>query len=131
MEGKAVILIVDDTRIVRLALSSLLRQAGYQAESAADAEEALVKLAYGEYAVVLLDLVMPGMNGIELTRIIRQKYPRTEVVLMSGHLDCNQISLRTVFADAGRMPEILPKPFEPEKLIAAVSHALLRREAID
>ena len=78
------ILVVDDDEIVRLTLSRTLRQEGYVVRSAETGEEALTALQEKGYALVITDLKMPGMDGLELLKNIKQIAPDTLVFLLSG-----------------------------------------------
>ena len=82
----ASILIVDDDATIRDNLYELLSEE-YQCQTAATAEEALERLAASSYDVVLTDISMPGLSGLELLGLVRQKYPQTPVVVISGISD--------------------------------------------
>ncbi len=84
MENKARILVVDDEANARAALVELLREEGYQTESAADGFKALGKLADFAPDLVLTDLKMPGMDGIELLAKVKEHDPDTAVVVMTA-----------------------------------------------
>ncbi|HBP21300.1 MAG TPA: sigma-54-dependent Fis family transcriptional regulator, partial [Planctomycetes bacterium] len=82
---KARLLIVDDEAPLRRALARSLRREGYEVNEAEDGERALLLLEQGEYEVVLLDLRMPGRPGLEVLREIKQRWPLTEVIVLTGH----------------------------------------------
>jgi CheY-like chemotaxis protein len=98
------ILIVDDEEMVRNVLTLILGELQFDSDAALCAEEALGLIDRKSYDVVFTDYQMPGMNGIELIRHIRQKSPRSAVVLMTGCLDAE--ALRSSGADV-----CLRKPF--------------------
>jgi two-component system response regulator PilR (NtrC family) len=77
------ILIVDDEELVRKLYANYLGET-YSCEVARDAQEALEILARETFALVLTDIQMPGLGGIELLRRIRQLYPDTAVIIISG-----------------------------------------------
>lgn len=79
------ILVVDDEESMRLLLSSILKGEGYKIDTAANAEEALTKLEQKDYGLVITDLKMPGMDGIELVSRVREKHPDTTVVVLTAH----------------------------------------------
>lgn len=79
------ILIVDDAAEVRGFLGRLCRREGYETSEAASGEEALSFLQAQSYQVAVVDLVMPGMGGEELLRHIRQSYPLTDVIILTGY----------------------------------------------
>jgi len=79
------ILVVDDDETSRRALTRLLGSEGHVAHACESAAEALVALREGQYAVLLTDLVMPDMNGLELVRAARAIHPALRCMIMSGH----------------------------------------------
>lgn len=79
------ILVVDDEESMRLLLSSILKGEGYNLDTAANAGEALAKLEQKDYGLVLTDLKMPGMDGIELVSRVREKYPDTTIVVLTAY----------------------------------------------
>lgn len=81
------ILVVDDEESLRLSLKFKLKSAGFDVDTAVDGEEALDKLKAKPADVVLLDINMPRMSGIEALTIIRQTYPQTEAIMLTGFAD--------------------------------------------
>ncbi|MCX6132931.1 MAG: response regulator [Ignavibacteriales bacterium] len=81
------ILVVDDEESLRLSLKFKLKSAGFDVDTAIDGEEALEKLKAKPADVVLLDINMPRMSGIEALTIIRQTYPHTEAIMLTGFAD--------------------------------------------
>jgi len=81
------ILVVDDEESLRLSLKFKLKSAGFDVDTAVDGEEALEKLKAKPADVVLLDINMPRMSGIEALTIIRQTYPQTEAIMLTGFAD--------------------------------------------
>ncbi len=83
------ILIVDDEPMVRSSMARMMRSidAQYTVGEAEDGEEALSMLARQSYDLVITDIRMPAMNGIELCKHIHQKYPRMHVVMLTGYAD--------------------------------------------
>jgi CheY-like chemotaxis protein len=78
------ILIVDDEEPARQGLTALLARWGYDVEEAADGQDALAKAAAGLPAVVISDLVMPRMDGLELLRALKTDVPFASVILLTG-----------------------------------------------
>lgn len=78
------VLIVDDEEELVSALTERLELRGFVAAGATSGEEALAKLEAGSWDVVVVDIRMPGLGGLELTRRIRVEHPRTAVVLLTG-----------------------------------------------
>jgi DNA-binding response OmpR family regulator len=81
------ILVVDDEESLRLSLKFKLKSAGFDVEVAVDGEDALEKLKARPADAVLLDINMPRMSGIETLTLIRQQYPQTEAIMLTGFAD--------------------------------------------
>ncbi|HOA73448.1 MAG TPA: sigma-54 dependent transcriptional regulator [Phycisphaerae bacterium] len=79
------ILIVDDDRIIVESLIEFLRLEGYEADGAHSYAEAMTALEQRSYAVVISDINMPTTNGFELLRVVKQRYPETVVVIITGY----------------------------------------------
>ena len=78
------ILIVEDHDRLREQLATFYEQEGYHVAVAASGEEAREKLSKEQFALVLSDVKMPGVDGFQLTRHIREKYPQTDVILITA-----------------------------------------------
>ena len=83
------IAVVDDEQIVRQRLDKILTQDGYQVETFASGEDFLRQLAEESFDLVWLDIILPGMNGMEILVKVRARYPDTQVVLITGHASIN------------------------------------------
>jgi diguanylate cyclase (GGDEF)-like protein len=118
------ILIVDDDPASRRALADLLVDEGYEVDAAADADQALARIQRGPPQLVIADVVLPGIDGLELTRRLREEQEMLDVpiVLVSGRGDT---SWRIEGLEGGA-DDVLPKPVDPEELVARL-HAHLRR----
>jgi DNA-binding response OmpR family regulator len=81
------ILVVDDEESLRLSLKFKLKSAGFDVDVAVDGEDALEKLKARPADAVLLDINMPRMSGIETLTVIRQRYPQTEAIMLTGFAD--------------------------------------------
>ena len=81
----ASILMVDDDAAFRHVMSGELQRLGYEVATAASGEEALQRLAAAEFDVLLLDLRLPGMGGLETLRSVNARAPSTEVIMLTGH----------------------------------------------
>jgi CheY-like chemotaxis protein len=102
------VLVVDDVANHARVTAIGLRIEGFEVEMAGDAEEALGLLSTAGFDLAVVDLMMPGTNGIQLARVIRERHPRTRVVLTSAyHLSERQL----VRADCGAVG-FVPKPFD-------------------
>jgi two-component system nitrogen regulation response regulator NtrX len=119
------LLIVDDERNLRRMLASVLEAEGHEVATAADGDEAVLELERSEPDVVLLDLALPGRDGLNVLGTIRSRWPDLPVVMMSG---------RASLSDAVRATKIgafhfLEKPLSPEALLLAVEGAAELRRA--
>lgn len=117
------LLIVDDDLAFRLSTAALLRSEGYEVELAADASEAAKRLRSSRYNLMLLDLRMPGIDGIALVEALRLWGEPLPVLMISGAgtIDSAVHALH-VGAD-----DFLTKPVEPEVLFARIAELLDRR----
>lgn len=107
------VLIVDDEANARRALAIGLRVEGFDVDEASDGNVALERLALRSADVCLVDLMMPNMNGLELSRQLRTRYPGVRIVLTSAyHLSERQLE-RTGLGPVA----FVPKPFELEDLV--------------
>lgn len=118
-EKKPRILIVDDEQHIRELLLQFLAER-YHCEAVASADEAVVSIANGEYNVVISDVDMPNMNGIELCRRIKEIAADTALILMSGDLDDAK---RTAAADAGAS-HCFQKPFDLKAIEAVIRQTI-------
>jgi len=116
------ILVVDDEPALRQALARALALERYAVTLAADASYALDLLAAESYDAIVLDILMPGMDGVELCRQLRRGGDRTPVLMLTAR---DGLDDRVAGLDAGA-DDYLPKPFALRELMARV-RALLRR----
>src|SRR5215212_3841509 len=116
------VLIVDDEPAVRAALDRALRLDGYEIELAADGREALDRLADARQDAVVLDVAMPGIDGLEVCRRLREAGDRTPVLMLTAR---DAVDDRVAGLDAGA-DDYLVKPFALRELQARL-RALLRR----
>jgi DNA-binding response OmpR family regulator len=79
------VLLVDDEEEFVSALSERLKLRGIEVDSALNGEEALARLVEKEFEVVILDVMMPGLGGLEVLRQIKTTHPNTQVILLTGH----------------------------------------------
>ena len=121
------ILVVDDEpNIVELA-RLYLRSEGYQVESARDGREALEKIAAIHPSLVVLDLMMPELDGWEVTRRLRQQNARIPIIMLTAKGDDAD---KIVGLDMGA-DDYLAKPFNPKELVARVKAVLRRTQEPD
>ena len=114
------ILIVDDEPFIRSLLRDALKTKNYETTLAANGEEALEALAQQRYDLVISDVVMPGMEGFELLKRIRKKYPGLRVIILTGFAREHEISDFLLHG----ANEYLTKPFQVTELLAAVEEVL-------
>lgn len=117
-------LVVDDDRAVREAVGLLLTRSGLDVESAADGTTALELTATGRFDLVLLDLMLPGVDGFEVCQRLRGRSPIPIVMLTARDDTADVVRGLELGAD-----DYLAKPFEPAELVARVQAALRRRDA--
>ena len=114
------ILVVDDERNIRRSLEMILTGEHYEVLCVASGQEALDTVGKETVHVVLLDIVMPGMNGIEVLKSIRSMRSKLAVVMISGHGTVQDAVMATKLGAY----DFLEKPLSREKVLLTVSHAL-------
>jgi len=130
MEPKVHILIVDDEEIVRESLASWLEEDGYEVKVAENADRALERLPEKDWNLAMVDLKMPGMDGIELMEEIRKIKPETIVIIMTAYATVDT----AVQAMKKGAYDYIVKPFNPEDLSMTIrkiiEHQKLLKENI-
>ncbi len=121
------ILIVDDERRVRESIRTILQDEGFSVIEAADGREGLGKAAADKPDCVLLDIWMPGMDGIEVLTSLKQVDPDLPVIIMSGH---GTIETAVKAAKLGAY-DFLEKPLSIDKLILVLRNALSQRSLVE
>ncbi|HJV66733.1 MAG TPA: sigma-54 dependent transcriptional regulator [Geomonas sp.] len=114
------ILIVDDEAGIRSSLAGILEDEGYRTVCAADGAEALAQCARELPGLVLLDIWMPGMDGIETLKLLKERHPALNVIMMSGH---GTIETAVKSTKLGAY-DFIEKPFSLEKVVVMVENAL-------
>jgi len=123
MDKQTMILVVDDEERIRRLLRMYLEKEGYLIEEAQDGEEALQKAEQRDYDLILLDLMLPGMDGIEVCSRLRQ-FKSTPVIMLTAK---GEESNRVQGFEAGA-DDYVVKPFSPREVIYRVK-AILRRSS--
>ncbi len=118
------ILIVDDEKNIRLALSMALEQLNIPVETAATGEEALEKVAQNGYGLMLLDLRMPGVDGMEVLRQVAQQRPEIKVIIITAY---GSIDLAVEAMKLGAV-DFLQKPFDAAQVREMVRRILEKPE---
>jgi DNA-binding NtrC family response regulator len=123
MSDKATILLVDDEAIVRESLGDWFRDDGYKVDTAESGRQALRLAADGNYDIALLDIKMPGMDGLELQRKLAEAAPDTTVIIMTAYASVETAvqALKTGAYD------YIVKPFDPDELSHLVQRACSHR----
>ncbi|MDZ4166876.1 MAG: response regulator transcription factor, partial [Coriobacteriia bacterium] len=114
-------LVVDDEANIRELVAVYLQTAGFSVEHATDGAEALTKARHGSYDVVILDIMLPGIDGVEVCRRIREHSSVPIIMLTARESDLEKVAALEIGAD-----DYVTKPFSAPELVARV-RALLRR----
>jgi DNA-binding response OmpR family regulator len=113
------ILVIDDEVAVNNNIRKILVKKGYHVDQAVTKAEALEKIQDGDYKLVLLDLKIPGVKGLELLKAVRDKNPETKVIIITGYA-----SIETAVESARQgAVDYLPKPFTPDEIRTVTENA--------
>lgn len=120
------ILIVDDEKLQRDSWERALRLEGYSVSTAPGAEEALKKCDEHSFDLVILDFIMPGMDGLELLQRIRKRLPLVRSIIISGKLDeeVGEADVSTMLQETVEATLYLHKPVSNERLKASIEELL-------
>ena len=123
MNNTASILIVDDEEVVRHSHLRSLADTGCHAEAAEDGHQALQVMEQHPFDVVLLDLSMPGLDGMDVLKTIKQRWPDSEVVIITGYPTIETAK------EAVRLGahNYIAKPVGPDDVIKAASEAMTQK----
>jgi DNA-binding response OmpR family regulator len=119
---RPVVLVVDDESVIADTLTEILSRSGYAAITAYDADEALEIALTTPPEMLITDVILPGMNGIELAIKIRRIFPDCKILLFSGQ--AATVDLLASANGAGHHFNLLNKPIHPRDLLAKVSEGL-------
>ncbi len=124
MDADTRILVVDDDEVVRLGYLRSLAGADWNVESVWDGNDALRVMEEKPFDVVLLDLRMPGLDGMEVLKAIKDKWPDTEVVIITGYPTIETVK------EAVRLGvcDYLAKPVGPDDVVNAARYAMTRKK---
>jgi len=117
------ILVVDDEEIVIKSYLRIFGGGDYQVEAAHGGREALRKVQENSYDVIILDIMMPDMGGLEVLRRVKETHPEVDVIVVTG------LPQKSIMAEAKKLGacDCVSKPFEPDELKLIVQRALGRR----
>ncbi len=124
--SKGKVLVVDDEGTLRLLLGNELTRAGFSVETLAGGEEALLAIRHDFYHVVLLDILLPGMSGIDVLREIKKENISTEVIILTGNAtieNCIECIKMGAF-------EYIRKPYELSELCIQIERAIEHQRSL-
>lgn len=121
------ILLVEDDRFYRKMFSDLLQAEGYHVETAACGNDGLEMLANGQYALVITDLVMPDVNGLEILSRVRELQPTVDVIMVTGNANLES----AIFALKHGARDYLVKPVNPDEFKHSVAQCMQQRRLLD
>jgi CheY-like chemotaxis protein len=116
------IVVVDDERIVADTLAAILEQSGYEVTAVYSGEDALVQCTSSVPDLLISDVLMPGMNGVETAILVRKTLPGCKILLFSGQAHVTHLLEQA--ENAGYSFELLSKPIHPSELLARISAVL-------
>ena len=117
---KIKILLVDDEPDVTRILSKRLGRRGYECQAAANGQEAVDAMAQFAFGVIIMDVKMPVMDGMSALQIIHARWPKTQIILLSGHADM-QLAVQAMSEGAFGY---LMKPVDIEELLFKIEDAV-------
>jgi CheY-like chemotaxis protein len=117
-KSRPVAFVVDDEEVIASTLAAILKVSGFSATAFSDPWEALKTAESQPPSLVISDVIMPGMNGIELAVQLRSKYPNCKILLFSGQ--AATADLLESARSEGHDFVLLEKPIHPSDLLAAI-----------
>lgn len=114
------ILVVDDEETVGLGMSEILRDEGFEAAYAVNGKDAIEAVKDNHYSLIFMDMIMPGMNGLETFREIKKIRPAARVVLFTGYFrDAEDAILQGV--KEGMIDEFIRKPYFADEIVRSAN----------
>lgn len=122
MTNQLTVLVADDHPVIRDTAAQILEEAGHNVRTAADGAEALRKLSCAWFDVLVTDVLMPGMDGIQLIGEVRRRHPGVRIMAMSA--GCDGFSRHDFLKIASRLGAgaVIEKPFAPNQLIERLAY---------
>ncbi|MBI5588070.1 MAG: response regulator [Deltaproteobacteria bacterium] len=113
---KGKILVVDDEETIGIGISEILKDEGFEAAYVVNGQDAVEAVRQKGFNLVFMDIVMPGMNGLETFREIKKVRPTTKVVLFTGYFrDAEDVILQGV--KEGMLDEFIRKPYFADEIV--------------
>ncbi len=120
------ILVVDDEEIVLKSCLRILGDGGFDVDTATNGADALRRVEEHHYDLIILDIMMPGIDGLEVLQRVKEAHPDIDVIMITG---LSQIDIAVRAMKLGAF-DYLPKPFEPDQLNLVIERALERRRLL-
>ena len=121
MTSQNTILVVDDEQNMCMILRRILEKAGYGVQVASDGKKAIDIVEKSKPDVILLDLMMPGMNGREVCQVVREISPETKIIYFSAKVESDVEKLKELRSEADTF---IAKPATSKKILSSVSAVL-------
>ena len=123
---KAKILVIDDEQIVHESCNRILTEEGYEVKSAFTGQEGFKKIEEEQFDLVITDLKMPGISGMEALKKIKKDNPNIGIVMVTGY------STAETAVEAMKLGafDYLPKPFTPDELISVINKAVEKKKVL-
>ncbi len=118
------ILVIDDEELVRVSLRKILETAGHDVVEAPDGQEGLERYRENPTDVVITDIIMPHIEGLETIQTLKQEYPDVKIIAISGGGAIDKNTLLTWAAKIGAQL-VVAKPFKSKEIVDAVRRALV------
>jgi DNA-binding response OmpR family regulator/flavodoxin len=120
MEAAQKIIVVDDEKSICSNVEKILKKGNYEVVRAESADDALEKMAVDSFSLLISDIVMPGKNGLELLKLVKEQWPLTKAVMMTAYASTDT-AVKAIRMGA---LDYIPKPFTPDELRNTVKKAL-------
>ncbi len=115
------ILAIDDQKDVLETIAKMLREAGHEVVATQDAKIGLEKIEADGFEVLITDVLMPGMDGVEVVKTLRRRFPDLWIVAISGGSKKTPANLSLKLTQAFGADRVLFKPFRKAELLAAIT----------
>ncbi len=120
----AQILVIEDDEHIRGLIREVLEESGHEVLESSDGEDGLKKFSLNPTFLVITDILMPGMEGLETIRHLRTEVPTAKIIAISGGLEGKGVNVLELAKKFGAT-RILAKPFDLSQLLAAVEEVLV------